>query len=295
MSGLMPVPALAALPVAAAAPDLRLLFLVNLAALVAVVLFATGVIYLVLRRSYRRRVEEQKLAAIGTATARILHQIKNPLQTILLHTDLLQDPRVGGEAESQAELCEAIAGEAQRLAAMLNELSSFAAGARRHFELEPVPLHDLLRELARREAREGSLRVDAARVDEATVLADPYYLRQALENLISNARDAMEGQEEARLTLSLERAGETAVVGVADSGPGIPADRVESVFQPFVSSKSQGMGLGLPISKEIVEGHGGRIEVRSRPGQGTRFRVLLPLHSARAAAEPRITHREGVA
>jgi signal transduction histidine kinase len=66
-------------------------------------------------------------------------------------------------------------------------------------------------------------------------------------------------------------------VEVADNGPGIPPERLEAIFQPFVSSKSKGMGLGLAICKEIVEGHGGRIQAESRVGAGTRFRIVLPL------------------
>jgi signal transduction histidine kinase len=74
-----------------------------------------------------------------------------------------------------------------------------------------------------------------------------------------------------------------AQLAVIDNGPGIPAERLELVFQPFVSGKTKGMGLGLAICKEIVEGHGGRIEVDSRPGAGTVFRILLPVHAPQDA------------
>lgn len=279
------------------APDARLLFLVNLATVVAVVAFATGVVYLLLRRSYQRRVEEQKLAAMGTATARILHQIKNPLQTILLHADLLQDRAVASREESRREICQAIVGEAQRLSAMLSELSVYAAGSRRRMSLEPLPLHQLLGQLAANAQRDGRLQVDASRLAEATVLADVYYLRQALDNLLSNAADAMEGRTPARLTLSLERQEEWVAVGVEDTGPGIPPERMESIFQPFVSTKSKGMGLGLAICREVVEGHGGRLEVRSEMGVGTRFTLLLPAEAVtppsleeRAPARAALTH-----
>jgi signal transduction histidine kinase len=232
---------------------------------------------LLAKRDDRRRAEERRLASMGAATARILHQVKNPLQTIILHADLLREPTITGNPKAHDEVSAAIASEAQRLAAMLAELSMYAAGTGRVLQREPFALHELVQELARNAAREGRLEVDASRVEECTVAADGYYLRQALENLVVNARDAMQGQQGARLTIELEKKGGFAVVGVIDTGPGIPADKREAIFQPFVSGKSHGMGLGLAISREIVQGHGGRIEVRSRPGAGSDFRVILPL------------------
>lgn len=262
-------------------PDIRLLFFVNVVVVVSVVLFASGVVITLLRRSYRRRVEEEKLAAMGTATARILHQIKNPLQTIVLHSDLLLDEGIIADPVSRQEVCEAIIGESQRLVAMLNELSVYASGARRALAREPLALHDMLRHLARqeeREAEERGVRVDASAVSEATILGDAYYLRQALDNLVRNACEAMSGRPGALLMLGVDRVGGMAAVRVADNGPGIPPERMEGIFQPFVSTKGKGMGLGLSIVKEIVEGHGGRIEVRSDPGVGTTFTMLFPLY-----------------
>lgn len=278
-----------------ALPDPQLLFVVNVVVVVSVVLFATGVIVALLRRSYRRRVEEEKLAAMGTATARILHQIKNPLQTIVLHADLLQDEGIVKDAGSRREVCEAIVGESQRLVAMLDELSVYAAGSRRALTREPLALHDLLRQMARQEEREGTerhVRVDASAISEATVLADIYYVRQALDNLVRNACEAMEGQADARLRLEVDRVGGMAVVRVADNGPGIPPESREGIFQPFVSTKGKGMGLGLSICREIVEGHGGRLEVESEVGVGTTFTLLLPLYGAGERTPARTTEKE---
>ncbi|MDP9347828.1 MAG: HAMP domain-containing histidine kinase [Gemmatimonadota bacterium] len=275
-------------------PNPRLLFVVNVVVVVSVVLFATGLIVALLRQSYRKRVEEEKLAAIGTATARILHQIKNPLQTIVLHADLLQDERVTGTPRARREVCDAIIGESQRLATMLDELSAYASGGRRAFSREVLPLHELVRQLGREEEREAAeqhVRVDASSLGTATVLGDAYYLRQALENLIRNACEATAGREGACLRLGVERVGGMAAVRVSDNGPGIPPERLEGIFQPFVSSKGKGMGLGLSITREIVEGHGGRVEVESAPGAGTTFTVLLPLYEEPA----RMPEREVIA
>lgn len=269
--------------------DTRAFFIVNLVVVVSVVVFTAAVIVALLRRSYRRRVEEEKLAAIGIATARILHQIKNPLQTIVLHADLLQEPSIVSQEEPRREVCEAIVSESQRLVAMLDELSVYASGAQRQLNREPLALHALVGQVAGKELREAGgagVRVDASRIGEAVVLGDGYYLHQVLDNLVRNAREALEERPDARLALSVERVGPMAAVRVEDNGPGISPERLERIFQPFVSTKGKGMGLGLAICKEIVEGHGGRLEVESREGEGTAFTVLLPLHTETTTASP---------
>lgn len=257
-------------------PDGRFLFYVNLITLLGVVLFAGAVIGVLLRHMHRQRVEEEKLTAMGTATARILHQVKNPLQTILLHAEILDDPVILEDAESRREVSAAIVGEAERLSHMLQELSMYAAGARRALTLEPIPLDQLAREVAASERR-AEVEVHVEAPETVIVPADAYYLRQSLENLVRNAREAMEGQADARVVLRVERAGSSGVVRVEDNGPGIPPDRLATIFEPFVSTKGKGMGLGLSICREIVEAHDGRLEVESAPGRGTTFRVILPL------------------
>lgn len=267
--------------VSSGAHDSRLLFVVSVVVVASVVVFTSGVIFTLLRRSDRRRAEEEKLAAMGTATARILHQIKNPLQTIVLHADLLQNEAMVADPLHRREVADAIIGESQRLVDMLGELSVYASGAQRALNRQPVALDALVRQVTAHEMRESEetgMRVDDSRLQPAVVLADAYYLRQAVDNLVRNAREAMEGRGNARLEVSLERDGTHAVVRIADNGPGIAPDRLERVFQPFVSTKGKGMGLGLAICREIVEAHAGRLEVESAPGEGTCFIMRLPLY-----------------
>ena len=276
----------AALP--SAGPDNRLLFVVSVVVVASVVLFTAGVIFTLLRRSDRRRAEEEKLAAMGTATARILHQIKNPLQTIVLHSDLLQNEKMVADPVHRRDVAEAIIGESQRLVAMLEELSVYASGAQRALNRQPVFVDDLVRQVTAHEAREAGetgVRVDATGVEQAIVFADAYYLRQVIENLVRNAREAMDGQEGARLRVTVERDAGHAIVRVADNGPGIAPDKLDRIFQPFVSTKGKGMGLGLAICREIVEAHAGRIEVESTVGQGTTFTLRLPLYADGTSAE----------
>lgn len=258
--------------------DTRLLFVVSVVVIASVVIFTAGVIFTLLRRSDRRRAEEEKLAAMGTATARILHQIKNPLQTIVLHADLLQNERMVADATQRREVADAIIGESQRLVDMLGELSVYASGAQRDLNRQPVALDDLVRQVTARESGGTGMRVDASRLSTAVVLADAYYLRQAVDNLVRNAREAMEGQGDARLAVSVERDGTSAVVRIADNGPGIAPEKLDRIFQPFLSTKTKGMGLGLAICREIVEAHAGRLEVDSQVGEGTTFTMRVPLY-----------------
>jgi signal transduction histidine kinase len=112
--------------------------------------------------------------------------------------------------------------------------------------------------------------------------ADPFQIQQVLLNLLGNAEQALEGWEgERRITLRTSWAGTDAdpiVVAVGDTGPGIPAEQVERIFNPFYTTKpvGQGTGLGLSISDGIVREHGGRIRVESKPGRGATFHVELP-------------------
>jgi signal transduction histidine kinase len=270
--------------------NMKLLFSVTMLVVVSVVVFSVAVIIALLRRSDRRRVEEEKLAAIGNATARILHQIKNPLQIIVLHADMLQDERiVSGEADRR-EVCEAIVGESQRMVTMTDEISDWTKGAGRTLNRRPMRLDDLVRQVTGVEAREAAetgLVLDATAIAPATVNGDAYYLRQVFENLVRNAREAMEEHTEPpRLWVSVARAGGQAEVRVTDNGPGIPPELLQKIFDPFVSTKGKGMGLGLSICREIVEGHGGRLDVESTVGRGTTFTVTLPLHTEVPALAP---------
>ncbi len=262
-------------------PDLRFLFLVNVLVIGAVVAFTAAVVMVLQRRSYQRRFEEEKLVAVGTAMSRILHQIKNPLQTVMLQAELLQEPSISEDPEARREVCQAITSESERLAAMLNELALWASGSRRALSLEPTPLHLLVQQVVgneKLEAERYGVALQVRELEELTVFADPYFLRQALENLVRNAREAVMGKADGRMEVALERQGALAVVRIADNGPGISSDDQDQIFSPFVTTKGKGMGLGLPICREIVRGHRGEVRVESRPGTGTTFRVFLPLH-----------------
>jgi signal transduction histidine kinase len=264
--------------------DPRLLFQISVVTVAAVALFAGVAVVLLLRRRYRRSLAEQKMAVMGLTSARILHQIKNPVQSLLLQAELLEEFERGNQEEMRRESGRAILGEAQRLATMLNELSAWTSGSKRPLALVETPLHELLAGIARQEQRQAERRGVCLELDtaqEAVAHVDVYYFRQAIENLLRNAEEAMKDQPNARLRLELDRGRSHAVVRVIDNGPGIPPEKLPRIFEPFVSTKGSGMGLGLPIAKEIIEKHGGELTVDTLPEKGTTFTIRLPLHGAR--------------
>jgi C4-dicarboxylate-specific signal transduction histidine kinase len=116
------------------------------------------------------------------------------------------------------------------------------------------------------------------------VRADAVQMQQVFVNLLRNAIEATEGQAERGITVSLAQEQERAVLSFADSGPGLPAEVTERLFQPFVSTKVSGMGIGLSICRTIIEAHGGRIGAFAREGGGTVIRLELPLADVAQAA-----------
>ncbi len=268
------------------------LMLVNVGLALVILGFTAWIAVALVRRNMRQRVEAERLAAMGTATARILHQIKNPLQTILLHAEMLEDSRMAADPVSRQEICQAIVTEATRMTELLADLSAYASGGQRRLHPGPLPLNELLTETARTEAREAAVSgIDVAigPVEPLMVSGDPYFLRQALENVLRNARVALaqvENGRPGRIEVTLRRRAADAVIEIRDNGPGIDPSRLRLIFEPFVTSKSKGMGLGLPICREIVESHGGRVEVRSRPGAGTTVSLIFPLFRGAREAQP---------
>jgi two-component system sensor kinase FixL len=109
-----------------------------------------------------------------------------------------------------------------------------------------------------------------------SVLADPIQIQQVLLNLMRNAVESMEGVENPRLSISARRKREMVEIVVRDTGPGIDPAVRDQLFEPFASTKEEGMGVGLSICRTIVEAHGGRIWAESADGEGTAFHLTLP-------------------
>jgi signal transduction histidine kinase len=259
---------------------------------IAAVLAAAGVAYFYRRFVLleRRTREAERLAEIGTLTGGLAHEIKNPLSTVGLNLQLLQedlDPKAPNYPRLASRLS-VVRGETARLRAILDDFLRFAG--RIELARRPTELNELLDELADFFLPQAQLQGTRLRVSKSggPVIADvdPKLLKQAILNLMINALQAMpEGGE---LILSLASASGDATITVTDTGAGIPPDALGRIFHAYFTTKRGGTGLGLAMAKRIIEEHGGRLTVQSEPGKGSQFQIRVPLRPASAPAKPSI-------
>ena len=242
----------------------------------------------------QRASQAERLAEVSQLTSGLAHEIKNPLSTLGLNLQLLQE-MVGDldlpETESGrlSRRLEALGGETDRLKNILEDFLRFAG--RMELDLQPTNVNQVVEQLvdfytAQAAASEVHLRttLDSA-AGEVKVGIDKSLFKQSLLNLIINATQAMvrvrytEQPHGGAKDLFLKTRCDNARVSihVTDTGPGIEKETLEKVFHPYFSTKRGGMGLGLAITRRIIEEHGGTITVHSDVGQGTEFEIQLPV------------------
>jgi signal transduction histidine kinase len=234
------------------------------------------------------QVEEEKrrserLAALGQLSAGLAHEIRNPLGVIKGSAEMLED-KLRAASPLASELAGNISSEVNRLSALVARFLDFARPA--HLELhqqEIVPLVERALKAVREQYPEAKVTVEREFAPELPrLLLDEGLCEQVFINLGLNAYEAM--QQGGRLQVSVEPAEVEGRAGVEvrlqDSGPGIPAELREQIFNPFVTTKRTGAGLGLSIVSKIVDDHQGRMRVVSEPGEGAEFRVWLPVGEA---------------
>jgi signal transduction histidine kinase len=224
---------------------------------------------------------QEKLATLGTLTAGIAHEIRNPLTSLKARLYTLEKHLQSVPAARKDT--DIISAEISRLERIVQDALSFARPA--DPKLEPLAADTLLREVqglmsTSLESRAVQLVVESD--SGLHIRADSGHLKQVLINLVRNGADAIVGAgtvtlraRAARASLG-ERETDAVVLEVTDTGKGIPPEVEKRLFDPFFSTKETGTGLGLPIAARIVERHGGMIQYQTRPGHGTTFGVVLP-------------------
>ena len=221
--------------------------------------------------------EKDRLAALGMLAAGVAHEVNTPITGISSYAQMLLADTP--QSDPHYEILKKVERQTFRAARIVNNLLEFARD--RQKEKKPVALSPLLAEsldlLGERRAKR-KIELDwTPPQEEVLVMGCDGELQQVFTNLIVNALDAM-NETGGRLSICLGTTGSKVTVRVCDTGPGIPPEKIEQVFQPFYSTKLSrgGTGLGLSISYDIVQRHGGDLRAESRPGEGACFVVELP-------------------
>jgi signal transduction histidine kinase len=209
----------------------------------------------------------------------VSHELRTPLTAIRGHVSALLDEGVVVDPESRHQSLETVEAEAQRLERLVGDILDLAKLDAHRFTVltEEVDMAQLLEQAFERYRDEAQRRkIDYRRElrDEAVIISDGDRVLQVVGNLLSNAFRAT--PDGGRVSLELARQNGTIHVAVEDTGPGIPREARERLFRPFVSGSAGGTGLGLAIANEISTALGGRIDLESEVGRGSRFELVLP-------------------
>jgi signal transduction histidine kinase len=209
----------------------------------------------------------------------VSHELRTPLTAIRGHVSALLDEGVVVDPESRHQSLETVEAEAQRLERLVGDILDLAKLDAHRFTVltEEVDMAQLLEQAFERyrdEAQRRSIDYRQQVHDDAVIISDGDRVLQVVGNLLSNAFRAT--PDGGRVSLELARQNGTVHVAVEDTGPGIPREARERLFSPFVSGSAEGTGLGLAIAKEISAALGGRIDLQSEVGHGSRFELVLP-------------------
>jgi len=231
----------------------------------------------------------ERLAALGQLSAGLAHEIRNPLGVIKGSAEMLTQ-KLQGSDELARELAGYISTEVNRLSALVTEFLDFARPL--HAQPRPADLTALLDRVLQTVAGRfsaGTVRIERHYADGLPLVPlDESLCEQAFLNLVQNAYEAMEdhgGTLRVDVHLATQNDGEGVELRLADTGPGVPEELREEIFNPFVTTKKTGVGLGLSIVSKIVDGHRGSIHVENGPGGGAVFALFFPLDEVHASPE----------
>jgi signal transduction histidine kinase len=238
-----------------------------------------------LRRAQDEARRSERLAALGQLSAGLAHEIRNPLGVIKGSAEMLSQ-KLQGSQPIASELAGYISSEVNRLNALVARFLDFARPSR--LALHPVDIGALVDravDAVRSQYPQSKVTIERNYANGLPqVLADEPLFEQVFVNLLLNAFEAMDGTSPAVLRLSIAADSLNGQPGVSievqDTGPGVPAENREQIFNPFFTSKKNGVGLGLSIVAKIIDDHRGSIQLESEAGRGARFRVFLPADSS---------------
>jgi signal transduction histidine kinase len=226
-----------------------------------------------LRTMEERLVQAERLATIGRFASQIAHEIRNPLSSISLNVELLED-ELSASSDEARNLIRSVLKELDRLNDIVSEYLQFSRFPKPHLKRGHVD--EVIRELVQSFKVPEKIRLDLSLIPSSPeVWLDDRLLRQVLENLLRNGAEAIEG--EGSLRVETDVTDRFLVIRVRDTGIGIPAEVQPRLFEPFFTTKAHGTGLGLATSQQIIFEHNGHLVLESQPGKGSTFSILLPL------------------
>ena len=268
---------------------------ITVATSAAVAILVLGFIYVLYLIRRNRRLEQSRQSAarasyVGLLASGLAHEIRNPLNAMNMNLQMLEeeiqalpDP----EESDYAELLESTKGEIKRLDGLVNNFLQYARPTLPRFEVRD--LNEVVAEVLR--FLELDFKKNSIELRQSlepllpTVELDETQFKQALINLLVNARQVVQPGGVVEVLTRPGSHGEV-VLEVRDDGPGIPHETRDRIFEVFYSSRGGGTGLGLPIAKQVIQQHGGTIELESVVGEGTTFRIRFPRHQRRPVGEP---------
>lgn len=242
-----------------------------------------------LKQSQDYLAQSEKLALVGKLAAGVAHSIRNPLTSVKMRLFSLQ--RHLALSPSQQEDLEVIAAEIRQIDAILRNFLEYARPPK--LKIQPVNLAAVVAlalNLLRPRLESFKVKVEVTGKDDLPeIMADPDQLKEVLVNLITNACEAMNRGGTITIDQNEEfiaGLGRVVRISIQDTGPGVPAELQQKIFEPFFTSKEEGTGLGLSIAARIMEEHGGWLEVKSPPGAGACFCLYLPLRKIKYGYHP---------
>jgi two-component system, NtrC family, sensor histidine kinase HydH len=229
-----------------------------------------------LAAAHEQLAHSEKIATLGRVAAQVAHEVRNPLAGLLLYSVHLKGKLNGKLPDADAQLIDKVIETINHLTATTEQILNYA----RPVTLAPkqVDLNEVAKDAVELLSTEVSAHDIETRFDlnnaPVTGMLDEASIRAATLNLMLNAVQAM--STGGRLTISTGRDNGNLWMTIRDTGPGMTPEQIKQIFEPFNTTKSRGLGLGMPYAQKVIQQHGGQIVVESRPGNGTQVKIELP-------------------
>jgi signal transduction histidine kinase len=246
-----------------------------------------------LRAVQEELVKKGRMEQLGQLIATIAHEVRNPLGAIRT-TAFMIERKISGRGLGLEGHLQRINNSVNRCDTIISQLLDFSRT--KQINSAPIMLDDWLAKMVREEASRFPTNIlieCALGLDSQSVNFDPTRMQRAVVNILNNASEALLGQQDPTVTgsqlhhhiwVSTKRVGDFAVIRIADNGPGISAEYIEKIREPLFTTKSFGTGLGIPAVEQVVNQHGGKLDISSEVGRGAVFTIYLPLPQPGAKA-----------